>query len=85
MADQEFPIKTDNEFAVHKGENLPNHTVSMNGFPKFVKIGDVQNATLRTRQQAYRLCAYILSMAILLPDEDGSHSFEEVQEAIQNA
>lgn len=75
-----------NEFAVHKGENLPNHSASLMGRGKFVLIGMQPIPPLRTKQQAYCLAAYLVSMAETLPDEDtGAYTFEEIREAIENA
>jgi len=79
------PIDTTNQYAMQTGENLPNHTTSLTGRGKFVKVGLALPVTFRTRQQAFRFCAWALALAEVLPDEDGAHTFEEVQEAIQNS
>lgn len=83
---EEFPVNTLNEFAVHTGQNLPNHTASMVGKGKFIRIGEFPKwGQFRTQQEVYRLCAYLLTMAELLPHEPGEHTYEEVEQAIHNS
>jgi hypothetical protein len=82
---EEFEVETLNEYMIHYGENLPNHSTSLNGRGKFVKIGMQTPPVFRTKQEAYRFCSYILAMAPLLPDEPGNHTYEEVEAAIKNA
>jgi hypothetical protein len=76
-------VQTLNEFAVRTGRNLPNHTVSIDGKPKYVQVGPYM---LRTKQQVYRLAAWLIESADAhdLPDEPGSHTVEQVREAIRN-
>lgn len=78
-------VDTTNEYALQQGENLPNHTASLAGRGKFVKIGLAKPVIFRTRQEAYRFCGWALSLAEMLPNEDGSHSFEDVREAIERS
>lgn len=78
-----FPVKTDNEYAIGSGTNLPNHTTTLAGRGNFVQFGMGPKA-FRTRQEVYRVCAWLLTAADTLPDEDEEHTFEEVMEAIQN-
>lgn len=78
--------KSDNEFGVLAGENLPNHTTSLQGLGRFVRVA-IGNPTVRTRQGAYRLAAHILAKAQTLPHEteEGEeipHGWEEVLDAI---
>jgi hypothetical protein len=37
-----------------------------------------------TKQQAYRFAAYLIDMALVLPDEDPPSTFEEIQSAVRN-
>lgn len=78
-------VNTENEYALMIGQNLPNHTMTAQGKGRFVKVGFPSVPTFRTRQQAYRFCAYALALAEILPDEPGEHDFETVQKAIKNA
>lgn len=80
---EEFAVKTDNEYMIQAGENLPNHTTSLTGRGKYVKVGIGKPMTFRTRQEAYRVCAWIMSMVDILPNEDGAHSYKEVEDAIR--
>lgn len=83
MTDEQTPpVNTINEFIVTAGQNLPNHSTSLAGFPKFIRTAILPMC--RTKQAAYRLAAWLLVMAESLPDEPGNHSFDEVQEAIRN-
>jgi len=82
---EEFPVSTVNEFAVHTGENLANHTASLRGQGKFIRTGVSGPLMMRTKQSVYRLCVYLNTMAEMLPDEPGEHTYEEVEAAIQNS
>lgn len=87
MSDEATEVKviTDNEYAIGAGQNLPNHSTSMNGRGRFVRQTLDRFPTFRTKQQAYRYAAWIIEMAgVHLPDEAGAHTFEQVREAIQN-
>lgn len=77
-------IDTSNEYAISYGQNLPNHSFAAIGRAAFVRQGTPSLPTFRTRQQAFRYAAYIISMAELLPDEAGEHTFEQVLDAIRN-
>lgn len=82
------PVETINEYAINAGQNLPNHTSSLNGLGKYVRQGVPELPTFRTKQQAYRYAAWLITMAeIQLPDEEDceSHDFEAVLNAVQNA
>ena len=82
-----IPINTVNEFMVSTGQNLPNHSSSLAGLPKFVSIiGGGKPMQFRTKQTIYRLAAWLLCLAEVkdLPDEPGAHTFEQVLEAIRN-
>lgn len=93
----------ENQFMVRAGQNLPNHSLARVGLEKFVAFSDVQgNVTivLRTRQEVYRLVAWLLSVADAhaLPDElpidPGTHmilertdpySYEEIEAHVHNS
>lgn len=79
-----FPVDTLNEFVMMSGQNMPNHTTSQAGRGKFIKIGVPDSPVFRTKQQLYRFVAYAMAMAFVLPDEDGQHTYEEVEHAIRN-
>lgn len=82
----EVPVNTLNEFAISAGQNLDNHTASMSGRGKFVRQMMPTVPTFRTKQEAFRYAAYLVTMAEShLPDEDGEHTYEQVLHAIQNA
>ena len=78
-------VNTENEYALMTGQNLPNHTMTAVGKGRFVKVGFPSVPTFRTRQQAFRFCAYALLLADVLPDEPGAHDFETVLEAVKNS
>lgn len=87
----EFPVSVANDYAINYGQNLANHTAAMRGLGKFVRVG-MHTSTgdfpiFRTRQEAYRFIGWILAFVEKqeLPDEDGSHSFEQVTEAIRES
>jgi hypothetical protein len=84
--DETPEIDTTNDFAMHSGENLPNHTMSLKGLGKFISQGVPTIPVFRTRQAAYRYAGWLISMAELLPDEEGceSHDFDSVVNAIRN-
>lgn len=82
----EVPVNTLNEFAISAGQNMENHTASMAGRGKFVRQMMPAVATFRTKQEAFRYAAYLVTLAENhLPDEDGAHTYEQVLHAIQNA
>ena len=82
---EEIPVNTLNEWAISSGQNMENTTYAMNDRAKFIRQGDPRVPTFRTKQEAFRYAAYLVTMAALLPDEEGAHDFEEVIHAIQNA
>lgn len=77
------PVNTENEWAIHKGQNLPNSTWAMNGRAKYVMVGTIAVPLFRTRQQAYRFAAWLVTMAEVLPDEEQPDDWETVLEAVQ--
>lgn len=87
--DEEIPINTDREYAIHTGENLANHSTAKIGRAKFVRVGPNSMSgdfpIFRTKQAAYRFVAWLLLMVEKheLPDEDGAYSFDEVSQAIR--
>jgi len=85
LPDEEFPVDTLNEYVVVSGTNLPNHSTSLEGRGKFVKVASGVPPVCRTKQQVFRLCAWLMSMAEILPDEPGEHSYEQVLKAVHNA
>lgn len=80
-------INTVNDFIIGSGNNLPNHSESMRGRGTYVRQMRPEIPTFRDRQTAYRFCAYVLTMADVLPDEEGQEgiTFDDVLSAIQNA
>lgn len=80
----EIPVDNTNEYLVGSRENLPNHSESKAGRGRFVCISAPRAVVLRTKQAAYRLCAYILTLAEHLPDEEGSHTLDQVIDAVRN-
>lgn len=76
-------IDVTNEFALHTGTNLPNHSTTLSGRGKFVRVGS-ERPLFRTKQSAYRFAAWLLVMSDVLPDEDAAVSFEEVLDAVRN-
>lgn len=79
-------VKTNCTFVVLVGENLPNHSMSLQGLSKFVRIsGFSQNNNypiVRTRQEAYRLAAHLLANSQDLPHEDLPSTWDEVLDAV---
>lgn len=63
-------VNTTNDFCV-------GHSMVMGVFPTAFPA-------CTTRQQAYRLAAWYVSLAEMLPDEKQAHSFVEILAAIQN-
>ncbi|HTS10100.1 MAG TPA: hypothetical protein VMP68_31345 [Candidatus Eisenbacteria bacterium] len=81
-------VKTDNDYLISSGENLPNHSASMMGRGKFIRQSRMDIPTFRDRQSAFRYAAYVVEMAdALLPDDDGQEgvTFNDVRSAIRNA
>jgi len=87
MPTSEVEVNTTNDFALHKGQNMDNHTAALRGQAAYVRQGMVEIPTFRTRQLAYRYAAWLISLAELLPDEEGQEAieFETVLDAIRNA
>lgn len=81
------PIEVDaaNDYMIGLGENLPNHSLSQMGRSKFVRQKVAGMPTFRTQQEAFRYAAWLVSMAEVLPHEDGEHTFEQVLDAVRNA
>lgn len=79
-------IDTTNEFILHSGENLPNHSMSMIGKGKYVAQGLATIPLFRDRQAAYRYAAWLICMAEILPNEldDSSPTWEQVLDAVRN-
>lgn len=83
---EEIAVRVDNEFGLVAGSNLPNHTASMAGRGQYVMVTQNQRGLqFRTRQQAYRLVAHLLALTDTLPDEDGEHTLEQVQQAVESS
>jgi hypothetical protein len=81
----EVPVNTLNEFAIGAGQNMENSTHAMNGRAHFVRQGMPTVPTFRTKQEAFRYAAYLVTLAeVKLPDEDGEHTYEQVLHAIRN-
>ena len=79
-------VNSTNEFMLGYGENMPNHTQTMRGRGKYVKPGLPTPIAFRTKQEVYRFAAWAMTMGdAMLPDEDGAHTFDEVQAAIRNS
>lgn len=81
-------INTSNDFLLSAGQNLPNHSTSLAGRGRFVRQSLTEIPTFRTKQEAYRYAAYLITMAeVHLPDEEGSetHTFEVVLDACRNS
>ena len=82
--EDEVTVNTINEYGLMSGQNLPNHSTSLAGKGRFVKTMNTVPPVFRTKQQAYRFIAFLEVMADVLPDELGSHTLEEVREAVRN-
>jgi hypothetical protein len=79
-------VNTTNDYALGAGQNMPNHSTTMNGRGNFVKPMIPTLPIFRTKQEAYRFTAWLLLMADNhLPDEEGAHTLEEVTAAVRNA
>lgn len=78
----ELAVRVDNERGLIAGENLPNHTTSMQGRGKFVMASAPGPFIIRTRQEAFRVMAHLEWLAVALPDEDGNHTYEQVRDAV---
>lgn len=80
------PIQTINDHALHLGQNLPNHSTSLAGRGKYIAQGVALPPLWRTRQDAYRYAAWLITMAEALPNEDDceAHTFEVVLDAVRN-
>ena len=79
------PIDTTNEFALGAGSNLPNHSETIKGRGKYVKVCTPAYVLFRTRQSAYRFAAWLIVLADTLPHEPGEHDFLAVLEAVQDS
>lgn len=74
-----------NEFNLHTGQNLPNHSTSLVGRGRYVRQGHHEIPTFRTRQAAYRYAAWLVQLAGQhLPNEEGCEgcTFDAVREAV---
>lgn len=80
-------IETKNDYALHTGQNLPNHTFSQIGLGKFVSHGVNSIPMWRRREDAYRYAAWVVSLAEVLPwgVDAKEHTFEEALNAVRNA
>lgn len=81
-------IETENTFALHAGQNLPNHTTTMQGKGRYVAQGVPYPANFRDKQAAYRYAAWLITLAeVHLPDVEDceSHDFAAVLDAVRNA
>lgn len=85
LDEEEQVIDTTNEWALHTGKNLPNHSESLRGRGTFIKVGDATNLVIRTKQKAYRLAAWLVTLADTLPDEDPAHEFNDILSAVENS
>mgnify|MGYP001559591339 CR=1 FL=1 len=81
---EEIAVRVDNERGLIAGENLRNHTMSMRGRGKFIMATASGPFVIRTRQEAYRLMVHLERLIEQhdLPNEDGNHTFAEIEEAI---
>lgn len=84
-AESEIPVDTTNAYAVHAGTNMMHSTHAMAGRAKWVAIGAQVKVAVRTKQEAYRLAAWLVVLAEAndLPDEEGAHDFDTVIEAVE--
>lgn len=86
--ESELPeIDITNRYILGAGENLPNHSATLQGRGKFVRQSLTEIPTFRTRQDAYRYAAYLVTLAEKwLPDEEGceAQDFETVLNAIRS-
>jgi hypothetical protein len=73
-----------NRYGVFSGRNMAASTWALNGFPRFVTLTD-KNIILRTKQEAYRLAAWLVVVAERhdLPDEEKAHSLDTVIAAVE--
>lgn len=73
-----------NEWLITAGENLSNHSASLRGQGKYVAITRT-DLLLRTKQQVFRLIAWLLVLAEAngLPDEDVASTLDEVIDAVE--
>lgn len=78
-------VDTENEYLLSRGTNLPNHSLSQMGRGAFVTPNYQAVPIFRTKQSAYRFAGWLLTMADTLPDEEGSHSFAQVLNAIKRS
>lgn len=81
------PIDTTNDYLLSAGENLPNHSMSKAGLGKYVTQSLHEIPIWRTRQDAYRYAAYLVTLAETLPDTEGEEgvTLEHVIASVQNA
>jgi len=77
---------TANDFMWLGGTNLPNHSASVAGHPRFVTHAVTKLMMFRNKQDAFRCAAWLVTMAdIHLPDDkDAVFTFEEIRQAIRN-
>jgi hypothetical protein len=82
------PIETQNDFALHAGQNLPNHSTSLAGRGRYVRQSFQEVPIFRDRESAYRYAAWLITMAeVHLPSgikRDEPITFDEVLNAIRN-
>ena len=81
-------IDTTNDYLLGAGQNLPNHSMSMAGLGAFVRPALSELPIWRTRQDAYRYAAWLITLAEThLPDGDDESgvTFEQVRDAVRSA
>ena len=78
-------IDTTNLYAVHTGTNMDTSSWATVDRAKWVAIGSSTRVVCRTKQEAYRLAAWLVVLAEEsdLPDEDGAHSLDDVIASVE--
>lgn len=79
-------MKSRTDFVIMAGQNLPNHSESLAGRAKFVRISGhrVSNTVplVRTREEAYRLAANLIATAQCLPNEEEVATWDDILDLV---
>jgi hypothetical protein len=76
---------TINEFLLSLHTYVSDDSETLNGIGRYVRQNRPTVPSFHTRQAAYRYAAWLILFADMLPNEEGGHSFVEVEAAIANA
>lgn len=85
MSEKPMSVNTSNDLLIGVGTNLPNSSYAAEGLATFVTIMRPGGyPVFRTKQAAYRVAAWLVALADVLPDEELPSAFDEVLNAVRD-